>query len=77
MHITALTLQSDGTRYLEVGKAIDLSLAQKRLFQRVDIIFLQLLVDIDDMLQLLQEPLINLCQFMNLVDIILRHMHGL
>ena len=77
MHVTALAFQSDGTCYLEVSKAIDLSLAQQRLFQCVDIVFLQFFVDINDMLQLLQEPLVNLRQRMNLVDVILRQMHRL
>ena len=40
-------------------------------------LFLQFFIDVNDMLQLLQEPLVNLCQFMNLVDIILWQVHCL
>ena len=38
-------------------------------------VFVQLLVDIHDMLQLLQKPAINLCQLMNLLDTV-THLQG-
>ena len=53
VHIADLALQPYGTGYLEICKAIDLSLTQQIGFQCVDVLFLQALVDIYDMLQFL------------------------
>jgi len=55
VHVLALILQSDGACYLEVAEAIDLCLAEQVLAQRVDIVALQLLVDVEDMAQLVME----------------------
>ena len=77
VHRSHLALHANGTGYLEVGEAIDLGLAQQISLQRVDILLLQTLIDINDMLQLLQEPAVNLRQFMNLVDIVFGQVHRL
>ena len=51
MHRSHLTLQPDGTGYLEVCEAIHLSLPQQRLVQRIDIQFLQMFINVNNMLQ--------------------------
>ena len=77
MHGRYLTLQPNGTRYLEIGKSIDFGLTQQVAVQCVDILTLQLFVYIDDMLQLIEEPTVYLRQVVNLVDGIFRHVHRL
>ena len=77
MHRVDFTFQSNGTSNLEICESIDFRLTKQSLLQCIDILFLQALVNINDMLQFLQEPLINLGQFMNLVDIIFWQMHRL
>ena len=77
MHRTDLTLQTDGPCYLEVGEAIHLGLTQQDLVERVDILTFQLLVDVDDMLQFIEEPLVDLRQLVDALDGIFRQMHGL
>ena len=77
VHIAGFALQSDGTCNLEVGKTVYLCLTQQFLFQSIDILFLQLLIYVDDMLKFLKEPLINLCQLVNAIDVILFIVHGL
>ena len=55
------------TRNLEVGKAIHLCCAEKVLVESIDVALLHLFVDVDDVLQLLKEPLVYLCKLMYLV----------
>ena len=68
VHVLALILQSDGACYLEVAETIDLCLAEQVLAQSVDIVALQLLVDVDDMAQLVEEPAVDLRQIVDLID---------
>ena len=77
VHIAALALQTNSAGNLEIGKSVNLSLAQQVLLDGVDILFLQLLVDVDNVLQFLQEPLVNLGQLVNTIDIVLLVVHGL
>ncbi len=67
-HAVKLLLQADCTSYLEVGETIDLSRAHQFLVKSIYVALLHLLVDVDDMLQLLEEPLVNLSQFMDIVN---------
>ena len=77
MHVSEFPLESHGTCYLEVSESIYLGLTQQLLIQYVDAgASLQLLVNVYDMLQFLQEPLINLRQVVYLVDGIVL-VHGL
>ncbi len=68
VHVAQLGLEADGTGNLEVGEAINLGLAHQVAVQRVDVLSLQLLIDVDDVLQLIEEPLVYLGQVMYLVD---------
>ena len=68
VHVVQFALQSHGTRNLEISEAVDLRRTQE--FTVKDIhtgAFLQCLVDVDDVLQLIEEPLVNLRQVMNLI----------
>ena len=67
MHVAQLLLQAHGTGYLEVGETINLSGTEQILVKSINIALLHLLVDVDDVLQLLQEPLVNLGQVVNLI----------
>ena len=75
VHVLDLTLETYGTGNLEISKAIDLSLTQQIGFQCVDVLFLQALVNVDDVLQFLEEPLVDLRQFVNTVDSVFWQMH--
>ena len=75
VHVLDLTLETNGTGNLEISKAIDLSLTQQIGFQCVDVLFLQALVNVDDVLQFLEEPLVDLRQFVNTVDSVFWQMH--
>ncbi len=68
MHVVVFVLEAHGAGYLEVGEAVDLGLAQQVAVESVDVAFLQPLVDVDDVLELIEEPLVNLRQVVNLVD---------
>jgi len=76
VHLTHLLLQADGSGDLEIGKSVDLSLPQQLGVQGVDIDLLECLINVDDVFQLIEEPLVDLGQIMNLVDGIAL-MHGL
>ena len=76
MHRGNLGLQSYGTGNLEIREAIDLGFAEQVGFKGVDVLLFQSLINIDDMLQLLEEPLVNLRQIVNLINGILRQVHG-
>ena len=67
VHVANLALQSNGAGYLEICKTINLGRTKQFLVQCVDIVCLQLLININNMLQLLQEPLVYLGQLMDLV----------
>jgi len=67
VHVAQLLLQAHGTGYLEVGETINLSRTEQILTDGIDVALLHLLVDVDDVLQLLQEPLVNLGQVVNLI----------
>ena len=67
MHVAQLLLQANGTGYLEVGETVNLSGAEQILVKSIDVALLHRLVDVDDVLQLLQEPLVNLGQVVNLI----------
>ena len=67
VHVAQLLLQAHGTGYLEVGKTVDLSGAEQILVKSIDVALLHRLVDVDDVLQLLKEPLVNLGQVVNLI----------
>ena len=75
-HVAQLLFKTHGTRNLEIGKSIDLGGTQEFLVQSIDVALLHRLVDIDDVLQFLEEPLVNLGEFMNLVNSI-SLVHGL
>ena len=65
LHIARLRLQHE-TANLEVGKSRNLCLLKQgvgQFFERV--ILLQFVLDVNDMLQALQEPYVNLCQFLD------------
>ena len=76
VHVMQFVLQLDGTRNLEIRKAVDLGLAQDIFVKRVDVALFQPFVSVDDMLQFVKEPSIYLGQFMNLVYSIAT-VHGL
>ena len=67
VHVAQLLLQAHGTSNLEVGETINLSRTEQILTDGIDVALLHLLVDVDDVLQLLQEPLVNLGQVVNLI----------
>ena len=75
MHVFNFTFQTDGASYLEVSKAIDFRLAQQVGIKGIDILFLQAFIDINDVLQFLEEPPVDLGQFVDTVDGIFRLMH--
>jgi len=77
MHVATLALKTKSTCYLEIGKTIYLCLAQKFLIECIDILLLQLLINVDNVLELLQEPLVNLSELVNSVNIVLRIVHSL
>ena len=62
---------------MEVCESIHLGIAQKCCVERIDILFLQLLININDMLELIEEPTVNLGQLVNLVYVVLRQVHRL
>ena len=68
VHVAQLLLQANGTSHLEIGETINLGGAKQLLVESVDIALLHRLVDVDDMLQFLQEPLVDLGQVVNLVN---------
>ena len=68
VHVVVFHVEAHGTGYLEVGEAIHLGLAQQLAAERVDVALLQPLVDVNDMLELVKEPLVNLRQVVYLVD---------
>ena len=77
MHVANLLFEADGTGYLEVGETIDLSRAHEFWGKVVDAAEgFQLLVDVDDMLEFLQKPTVDLRQ---VVDLLYRvaTVHGL
>ena len=76
VHVRLLFLQSYGTRYLEVGEAVALGLAQQ-VGANVPTLPFHLLVNVDDVLELLQEPAVNLRQLMDVLNGVLRQVHGL
>ncbi len=59
--------QTYGTSYLEIGETIYLRTAEQLLVKGIDITLLHLLIDVDDVLQFLQEPLVDLGQVVNLI----------
>ena len=62
-------LQTYGTGYLEIGEALHLGTAHQLGVHMLDgTLLLQLLVGIENVLQLLQEPFVYLRQVVNLVD---------
>ena len=67
-----------GATYLEVSETINLRLMQKILVEHIHAGALaQALVDVDDVCQLMQEPLVDLCQFVYLIDAVaLEHGFG-
>ena len=75
VHIPYLVFQSNSTGYLEISESIDLCLTKHRFCKCLSITFLQCFININDMFQFVEEPLVNLCQFMDSLDIILRQMH--
>ena len=77
VHVLTLFLETDSTGYLEIRESIHLRLSQQRLFECIDILSFQLFIDVDDMLQLIEEPLVDLRQLMDMFDRIFRQMHGL
>ena len=66
-HIAHLLFQTYGTSYLEIGETIYLRTAEQLLVKGIDIALLHLLIDVDDVLQFLQEPLVDLGQVVNLI----------
>ena len=75
VHVSDLLFQACGAGDLEVGEAIDFCLTEQLLVERVDVTFLQMFVNIDDMLELIEEPAVNLRQVVNLVHSI-AFVHG-
>ena len=75
MHIGNLVFHTNGTSYLEISKTIYFRFPKQLRSERFELSLLQFLVNVDDMLQLIQEPFVYLCQLMNTVDIILWQMH--
>ena len=67
-HRLELVLKTYGACNLEVGEAVYLSRTQEFLVESVDVALLHSLIDVDDVLELLEEPLVDLCKFVNLVD---------
>jgi hypothetical protein len=56
VHVAQFTLRSYGAGNLEVGETIYLGLTQQFSVERVDVAVFQPLIDVDDMLQLIEEP---------------------
>ena len=67
VHVAQLLLQAHGTGYLEVGETINLGCAEQILIKSIDVALLHLFINVDDVLQLLKEPLVNLGQVVNLI----------
>ena len=69
MHVGHFGLKTYGTRNLEVSEAIDFGRTQQLLVQDIDTgAAFQSFVYIDDVLQLLQEPFVNLGQLVYLIN---------
>ena len=69
MHVAHLLFKTHCAGNLEVGKAIHLCRSQQFLIQYVHTgASLQGLVDVDDVLQFFQKPLVDLREFVYLVD---------
>ena len=61
--------QSDGACHLEIGESLTLSLRQEFVVEDIDVAdALQFLVGEVQIIELLEEPSVNLCQFVDLVD---------
>ena len=78
MHVSALVFESDGSRNLKVGESVYLGFEQERRADgRFAFLAFQSLVYVDDMLQFVEEPLVDLGEFMNTVDGVGRLVHSL
>ena len=68
-HVAQFLFQSHGTGNLEIRESINLCGAQQFLVEHIDALAgLQGFIYVDDVLQLVEEPLVNLGQFVYLVD---------
>ena len=76
-HAAEFLLQSDGACYLEIGEAIDLGLEQQLAVESVHVLLLEGLIDVDDVLEFIEEPAVNLGEFVNAVDVVVRQVHRL
>ena len=67
-HVAKLCFKADGTGYLEIAEAVDLGRAQQFLVEHVyALAALKFLIDVDDVLQLVKEPLVYLRKLVYLV----------
>ena len=76
-HAAEFLLESYGAGYLEIGEAIDLCLEQQLAVEGVDVVLLEGLVDVDDVLELMEEPAVYLGELVDAVDVVVRQVHGL
>ena len=68
MHVAHLLVETYGTCYLEIRKAIFLCSPEERLVHGIDRgAPVHLIVDVDDVLEFLKEPHINLCHLVDLL----------
>ena len=67
-HAMKLLLQANGTCYLEISKAIYLGCTEQLLVESINVALLHILIDIDDVLQFLKEPLVYLRQLMDIIN---------
>ena len=68
VHVLFFAFQAHSTCYLEVGKAINLCFTQEFFIESVDVSALQSLINVDDMLEFIEEPTVNLRQIMYLIN---------
>ena len=68
VHVLHLVFQPGGTCYLEIGETVYFRLQQELRSKLVAQLPMQFLVDVNNMLEFLQEPLVDLGELVNLVD---------
>ncbi len=68
LHWFQFVLKANGTCHLEIGETIYLCFTQQIAVKRIDVAAFHCLINLDNMLQFFEEPLINLGQLMNIVN---------
>ena len=76
-HAVEFLFESHGTGYLEIGEAIGFCLEQQLTVEGVHVVSLQVLVNVDDVLELMEEPAVNLGELVDALDVVVRKVHCL